>query len=150
MKQDARMRQDPRGRGIRGILLPEVPRNKSRSERFDDAVLDAFEPILERFDAELSSLDVAVDVVPRMRLSAGYRQWPEDVVADGQVPLGRLVTAGVDNTGAPTRPRIIIFRRPVESRATSARELQDILRMIIVRLVACYLNVSPTQIDPRL
>ncbi|MCG7267588.1 metallopeptidase family protein [Corynebacterium sp. ACRQJ] len=150
MKQDARMRQDPRGRGIRGILLPEVPRNKSRSGRFDDAVLDAFEPILERFDAELSSLDVAVDVVPRMRLSAGYRQWPEDVVADGQVPLGRLVTAGVDNTGAPTRPRIIIFRRPVESRATSARELQDILRMIIVRLVACYLNVSPTQIDPRL
>ncbi|WP_296110278.1 metallopeptidase family protein [uncultured Corynebacterium sp.] len=150
MKQDARMRQDPRGRGIRGILLPEVPRNKSRSERFDDAVLDAFEPILERFDAELSSLDVAVDVVPRMRLSTGYRQWPEDVVADGQVPLGRLVTAGVDNTGAPTRPRIIIFRRPVESRATSARELQDILRMIIVRLVACYLNVSPTQIDPRL
>ncbi len=144
------MRQDPRGRGIRGILLPEVPRNKSRSERFDDAVLDAFEPILERFDAELSSLDVAVDVVPRMRLSTGYRQWPEDVVADGQVPLGRLVTAGVDNTGAPTRPRIIIFRRPVESRATSARELQDILRMIIVRLVACYLNVSPTQIDPRL
>ena len=144
------MRQDPRGRGIRGILLPEVPRNKSRSGRFDDAVLDAFEPILERFDAELSSLDVAVDVVPRMRLSAGYRQWPEDVVADGQVPLGRLVTAGVDNTGAPTRPRIIIFRRPVESRATSARELQDILRMIIVRLVACYLNVSPTQSDPRL
>ena len=131
-------------------MLPEVPRNKSRSERFDDAVLDAFEPILERFDAELSSLDVAVDVVPRMRLSTGYRQWPEDVVADGQVPLGRLVTAGVDNTGAPTRPRIIIFRRPVESRATSARELQDILRMIIVRLVACYLNVSPTQIDPRL
>ncbi|MCG7258707.1 MULTISPECIES: metallopeptidase family protein [unclassified Corynebacterium] len=150
MKQDARMRQDPRGRGIRGILLPEVPRNKSRSERFDDAVLDAFEPILERFDAELSSLDVAVDVVPRMRLSTGYRQWPEDVVADGQVPLGRLVTAGVDNTGAPTRPRIIIFRRPVESRAASARELQDILRMIIVRLVACYLNVSPNQIDPRL
>ena len=144
------MRQDPRGRGIRGILLPEVPRNKSRSERFDDAVLDAFEPILERFDAELSSLDVAVDVVPRRRLSTGYRQWPEDVVADGQVPLGRLVTAGVDNTGAPTRPRIIIFRRPVESRAASARELQDILRMIIVRLVACYLNVSPTQIDPRL
>ena len=62
----------------------------------------------------------------------------------------RLVTAGVDNTGAPTRPRIIIFRRPVEARAASARELQDILRMIIVRLVACYLNVSPAQIDPRL
>ncbi len=144
------MRQDPRGRGIRGVLLPEVPRNKSRSQRFDDAVIDAFEPILERFDAELSSLDIAVDVVPRMRLSAGYRQWPEDVVADGQVPLGRLVVAGVDSKGAPTRPRIIIFRRPVESRAASAQDLHELLRMIIVRLVACYLNVSPDQIDPRL
>lgn len=144
------MRQDPRGRGIRGILLPEVPRNKSRSQRFDDAVIDAFEPILERFDAELSSLDIAVDVVPRMRLNTGYRQWPEDVVADGQVPLGRLVAAGVDNKGTPTRPRIIVFRRPVESRASSAQELQDLLRMIIVRLVACYLNVTPDQIDPRM
>ncbi|MGV0384815.1 metallopeptidase family protein [Corynebacterium sp. 22_2729] len=150
MKQDARMRQDPRGRGIRGILLPEVPRNKSRSQRFDDAVIDAFEPILERFDAELSSLDIAVDVVPRMRLNTGYRQWPEDVVADGQVPLGRLVAAGVDNKGTPTRPRIIVFRRPVESRASSAQDLQDLLRMIIVRLVACYLNVTPDQIDPRM
>ncbi len=144
------MRQDPRGRGIRGILLPEVPRNKSRSQRFDDAVIDAFEPILERFDAELSSLDIAVDVVPRMRLNTGYRQWPEDVVADGQVPLGRLVAAGVDNKGTPTRPRIIVFRRPVESRASSAQDLQDLLRMIIVRLVACYLNVTPDQIDPRM
>lgn len=144
------MRQDPRGRGIRGILLPEVPRNKSRSQRFDDAVIDAFEPILERFDAELSSLDIAVDVVPRMRLNTGYRQWPEDVVADGQVPLGRLVAAGVDNKGTPTRPRIIVFRRPVESRASSAQDLQELLRMIIVRLVACYLNVTPDQIDPRM
>ena len=144
------MRQDPRGRGIRGILLPEVPRNKSRSQRFDDAVIDAFEPILERFDAELSSLDIAVDVVPRMRLNTGYRQWPEDVVADGQVPLGRLVAAGVDNKGTPTRPRIIVFRRPVESRASSAEDLQELLRMIIVRLVACYLNVTPDQIDPRM
>ena len=141
------MRQDPRGRGIRGILLPEVPRNKSRSQRFDDAVIDAFEPILERFDAELSSLDIAVDVVPRMRLNTGYRQWPEDVVADGQVPLGRLVAAGVDNKGTPTRPRIIVFRRPVESRASSAQDLQDLLRMIIVRLVACYLNVTPDPVS---
>ena len=136
------MRQDPRGRGIRGILLPEVPRNKSRSQRFDDAVIDAFEPILERFDAELSSLDIAVDVVPRMRLNTGYRQWPEDVVADGQVPLGRLVAAGVDNKGTPTRPRIIVFRRPVESRASSAQDLQDLLRMII-----CLLYTSPSPRD---
>lgn len=147
-QQESRMRQDPRGRGVRGIFLPEVPRYKTRSQRFDAAVLDAFEPILERFSDQLGTLDVAVDAVPRMRLEAGYRQWPEDVVAEGQVPLGRLIPAGVDSHGTPTKPRIIIFRHPVEMRTESARGLQDLLNYILVRLVAVYLNVSPERIDP--
>lgn len=130
------------------MLLPDVPRQKTRSQKFDNAVIDAYEPIVERFEDRLSALDVAVDVVPRMRLEVGYRQWPEDVVADGQVPLGRLVPAGVDTAGRPTRPRIIIFRRPVELRASTPTALRDQLHDILVRLVAVYLNVSPEVIDP--
>ncbi|WP_459611002.1 metallopeptidase family protein [Corynebacterium urogenitale] len=143
-----RVRQDRHGRGVRGVLLPDVPRRKTRSQQFDTAVIDAYEPIVERFDDRLAALDVAVDIVPRMRLDVGYRQWPEDVVADGQVPLGRLVPAGVDSSGRPTRPRIIIFRRPVELRAGSPAMLREQLHDILVRLVAVYLNVSPEVIDP--
>lgn len=144
-----RVRNDRHGRGPRGVLLPDLPRHKSRSQQFDAAVIDAYEPIVERFEEQLASLDVAVDVVPRMRLDVGYKQWPDDVVADGQVPLGRLVPAGVDSKGRPTRPRIIIFRRPVEIRAQGAAALREQLHVILVRLVAVYLNVSPEMIDPR-
>ncbi|AHI03717.1 hypothetical protein CFAL_08975 [Corynebacterium falsenii DSM 44353] len=148
MGYKARMRQDPRGRGLRGIFLPDVPRYKTRSQKFDDAVIEAFEPIAERYADELAAVDVAVDVVPRMRLNTGYRQWPDDVVAAGQVPLGRLVPAGVDADGLPTRPRIIIFRRPIESRVDNRSELSEMLTYILTRLVAVYLNVTPETIDP--
>ncbi|WP_288813259.1 metallopeptidase family protein [uncultured Corynebacterium sp.] len=144
-----RVRNDRHGRGPRGALLPELPRHKTRSQKFDNAVMDAYEPIAEQFESQLSSLDVAVDVVPRMRLEVGYQQWPDDVVAEGQVPLGRLVPAGVDAEGRPTRPRIIIFRRPVELRADSPEALRDQLHHMLVRLVAAYLNVTPETIDPR-
>lgn len=149
MSPNSRVRNDPRGRGLRGILLPDLPRYRTRSEQFDQAVLDSYERILENFEPELASLDIAVDIVPRMRLQAGYTQWPEDVVADGQVPLGRLVPAGVDGEGTPTRPRLIVFRRPVEMRVESRAELNDLLRFILTRLVAYYLNLQPEQIDPQ-
>lgn len=149
MGHDTRVRRDPRGRGMRGIFLPELPRYKTRSEMFDARVLDAYQPLYERFESELSGLDVAVDVVPRMRLSAGHTQWPDDVVADGPVPLGRLVPAGVDHSGQPTRPRLIVFRRPVEQRTQSPFELQDLLTFILTKLIAVYLNVTPETIDPK-
>lgn len=143
----SRVRNDPRGHGLRGVLLPDLPRYKTRSQRFDDAVLNAYEPLFEQFRTQLGSVDVAVDSVPRMRLEHGSRVWPEDVVADGQVPLGRLVPTGVDRHGRPTRPRLIIFRRPVELRATSPADLEQLLRHVVVQLVAVHLNVLPETLD---
>lgn len=141
--------QDERhGRGIRGLILPEVPRFHTRSQRFDAAVIAAFEPFRSAYLDRLTTLDVAVDAVPRMQLDPGFTTWPEDVVADGQVPLARLIPAGVDHEGAPTRPRLIIFRHPIELRAASDMEKRSILRHIFARLVAVYLNVSPEDIDP--
>lgn len=141
--------RDRRGHGPRGILLPELPRFKTRSELFDTAVLDAFDPITQRFSEELSSVDIAVDLIPRMRLNSDTDLWPEDVVAEGKVPLGRLVPAGIDTRGAPTRPRIIIFRRPVELRATSPDDRHALLSYILTRLVAVYLNLPPENVDPK-
>lgn len=134
---------------MRGIFLPDLPRYKTRSELFDARVLDAYQPLYERFEHDLAGLDVAIDIVPRMRLNAGHTHWPDDVVAVGPVPLGRLVPAGVDHAGQPTRPRLIIFRRPVEQRAKSPFELQELLTLILTKLIAVYLNVSPETIDPQ-
>src|ERR1700756_5335502 len=56
-----------RGREMRGPLLPPtVPGFRSRAERFDMAVLEAYEPIERRWQERLSGLDVAGDEIPRI------------------------------------------------------------------------------------
>ena len=101
-------------RGIHGGGLRVA---RSRAERFDAAVLEALEPIEHRWHEQLTQLDVAVDDVPEVvQTSTEDLHWGEDVVQDGSVPLARLVPAGVDRTGQPTRARIVLYRRPLEAR----------------------------------
>lgn len=138
-----------RGRGARGPLVPQsVPRFVSRSRKFDRAVLDAYAPIHNGFPEQLAALDLAVDTVPRMRLSVDSTVLPDDIVADGPVPLGRILAAGVDAQGNPTRARLVIFRRPVEHRTLNSEERRDLLTWVLTALVANYLNLDPRDIDP--
>ena len=64
-----------RGREMRGPLLPPtVPGWRSRAERFDMAVLEAYEPIERRWQPTgCPTLDVAVDEIPRI-VTEGSRQ----------------------------------------------------------------------------
>lgn len=139
-----------RGREMRGPLLPQtVPGWRSRAERFDMAVLEAYEPIERRWHERLTGLDVAVDEIPRISpRDPDSIQWPPEVVADGPVALARLIPAGVDTRGNATRARIVLFRKPIERRAKDSVDLTDLLHEILVAQVATYLGVEPTVIDP--
>jgi len=139
-----------RGRDIRGPLLPPtVPGWRSRAERFDMAVLEAYEPIERRWQERLSGLDVAVDEIPRISAKDPDNvQWPPDVVADGPIALARLIGAGVDVRGSVTRARVVLFRKPIERRAKDTVELAELLHEILVAQVATYLDVEPSVIDP--
>jgi predicted Zn-dependent protease with MMP-like domain len=143
-------RSSRRGREIRGPLLPPtVPGWRTRAERFDMAVLEAYEPIERRWQQRVSTLDVAVDEIPRIAAKDPESvQWPPEVVADGPIPLARLIPAGVDVRGNPTRARILLFRKPIEQRANDSLELGELLHEILVAQVATYLDVEPTVIDP--
>ena len=46
------------------LYPPTLPAAKTRAERFDAMVLEALEPIEQRWGAELTDLDLAVDDVP--------------------------------------------------------------------------------------
>lgn len=141
--------RDRRGRGLRGPLLPQqTPRYRSRRELFDMAVLEAYAPIQQAYTAELAGLDIAVDTVPRMRLSADMTIMPDEIIADGPVPLGRIVPAGVDPLGRPTRARLVIFRMPIMARLTSPEDCEQLLSTVITALVANYLNIDPRDINP--
>ena len=135
---------------MRGPLLPpSVPAWRSRAERFDMAVLEAYAPIERRWQHRLSGLDVAVDEIPRMTpKDPDSVQWPAEVVADGAVPLARLIPAGVDVRGQQTRARIVLFRKPIERRAKDSADLTDLLHEILVVQVATFLGVEPAVIDP--
>lgn len=141
------MRRDRHGRGLRGPLYPAtLPAATSRAEKFDALVLDALEPIEARWRHELTKLDVAVDEVPEVREDVPASQ-AEGILHDGSVPLSRLVPAGVDRAGLPTRARIVLYRRPLEARAKDPAELADLVHDVLVEQVASYLGVEPDIID---
>jgi predicted Zn-dependent protease with MMP-like domain len=145
-RQRRRLRRDRHGRGLRGTLYPAtLPAAASRAERFDALVLDALEPIEARWRHELTKLDVAVDDVPEVRENG--RAPADGVLHDGAVPLSRLVPAGVDRTGLPTRARIVLYRRPLEARAKDPSELAELVHDVLVEQVAGYLGVEPDVIE---
>ncbi|MGV0634325.1 metallopeptidase family protein [Mycolicibacillus trivialis] len=135
---------------MRGPLLPPtVPGWRSRAERFDMAVLEAYEPIEQRLGERIAELDVAVDEIPRISPRDPENvQWPPEVVADGPIALARLIPAGVDVRGNATRARILLFRKPIERRAKDSEDLTDLLHEILVAQVATYLDIDPSVIDP--
>ncbi|QTS02440.1 metallopeptidase family protein [Rhodococcus qingshengii] len=140
------------GRGLRGPLLPpEVPARRTRAEKFDLLVLDAFSPVDLAWHDRLTKLDIAVDEVPKIHAHDPESvTWPPEVIADGPVPLSRLIPAGIDRHGNTTRARIVLFRRPLEQRAKDPEELTDLVHDVLVHQVGTYLGVDPQVIDPTL
>lgn len=131
------------------MLPPTVPARRTRGQQFDRLVLEAFAPLESRWHDQLTNLDIAVDDVPKIRpLNPDSVTWPDEVVADGPVPLSRLIPAGVDRYGQATRARIVIFRKPLELRAGDPDDLVDLLREVLVQQIATYLGVDPDVIDP--
>lgn len=126
-----------------------VPAWRTRAEKFDRLVLEAFAPLDGRWHDQLTKLDIAVDEVPKIRpLHPDTVTWPDEVVADGPVPLSRLIPAGIDRRGAATRARVVLFRRPLELRAKDPEDLIDLLHEVLVQQIATYLGVEPDIIDP--
>ncbi|MDN5758578.1 MAG: metallopeptidase family protein [Tomitella sp.] len=141
-----------RGRGARGSILPYgVPGRQTRSDAFDQLAITAFSDIDAAWHERLTKLDIAVDDIPK--ISARNPQtvvWPPEVVADGPVPLARLVPAGLTRDGRPTRARLVLFRRPLELRARRPDELVLLIHDVMVEQIADYLGVTPDVIDPTL
>ena len=131
------------------MLYPAtIPAAKTRAERFDAMVLEALDPIEQRWGAELTELDLAVDDVPEVdETSPDEVVWEAGVLADVGVPLAQLVPAGVDPEGLPSRARIVLYRRPLEARARGGADLADLLHEVLVEQVAEYLNIEPDVVD---
>lgn len=127
-----RVRRDRHGRGIRGSLAPDdVPLSRTRAERFDEIVIAAVERLDKRWQDQLAKIEFAVEDVPS--LDDWDREW---------VPLARTFAA----TGA-LPARIVVFRRPVETRVMDVVQLRALVSDVVVEQVAEFLDVPPEDID---
>lgn len=134
-----RRRRDRRGRGLRGRLVPaHLPLSRTRSEQFDELVLDAIEALEERWADEVGKLEFAVEDVPA----------PE-AIEDDVIPLSRLMPGGPDERGRSMPPRIVVYRRPLEARSQDPLDLADLVLDVVVDELARHLGLDPEVVDPR-
>lgn len=122
-----------------------VPLYRSRSQQFDDLVLEAVARLEPRWETELSDVEFAVQEVPDAELISDG-----DLEAGG-VPLARIVRGSTD-TADPSRPasgpRIVLFRRPLLARAEDEEELSELIFDVVVEEFAEILGVDPETVDP--
>jgi Zincin-like metallopeptidase len=129
---------------MRGGLAPRaVPVSRSRSEVFDDLVLDAVDELEEHWATELAGVEFAVEEVPP--LDQQVADFDPEIVLDRGIPLGRLYRSGA---AAISEPVIVLYRRPVEARAVDRDERADLVFMVVAELVAELLGKDVDEIDP--
>ncbi len=129
-------RRDRHGRGPRGPLAPAgLPAYRTRRQQFDDLVLDAAERLEGRWSRELDGVEFAVEDVP----PSDPAPWEH-----GEVPFGRFFPA----EGALPH-RIVVYRRPLETRAVDRTALAPMVHEVVVEQVAHLLGLEPGEVDPR-
>jgi predicted Zn-dependent protease with MMP-like domain len=105
----------------------------SRPEAFDELVLAAADDLSKRWGDEIGAIEFGTEDVPQLP-----PDWSEE-----PIPFGSLIRAT-----ATTPARIVLFRRPIEMRAGTRRELAALVREVVVEHLADLLGRSPDEIDP--
>ena len=128
------------------LAPPGVPLHRSRSQRFDELILEAVARLEPRWEAQLSGVEFAVEEIP-----------PPDPPGLGpeSVSLARL-DPGSPGPGSPGAgegavaqpPRIVVYRRPLAARADSEEELGELVFEVVVEEFARLLGIDPEDVDP--
>ncbi|MEV7660357.1 metallopeptidase family protein [Paenarthrobacter sp. NPDC089316] len=131
-----RRRRNRHGRGLRGeLMLPNLPGFRTRSERFDDMVLDSAERLQDMWGKQLDGVLFAVDEIPP--------NLEQLVATRNPAPMGSYTPGG---RGEP--PMITVYRRVVEQGSNTREELQDLVHDVVVEYTAEMLGVPPETLDP--
>jgi hypothetical protein len=109
-----------------------TPPRPGRRQRFDTIVLEVIDSVERRWADELEHVELAVEEAPVL---------PPDWAGD-TVPLASVVQRGDD-------VRLVVFRRPIELRATAGADLAALVLTVVVEQLSELLGRPPHEIDPR-
>jgi predicted Zn-dependent protease with MMP-like domain len=157
-------RRDRHGRGLRGVLAPPgVPLYRTRTERFDDLVLQAVARLEPQWEAHLSGVEFAVEEIPPLDEAFGGARGPVPLSRlEPGTPRSRAAEPGdgwPDGPGKPGAdkpdgaagqhpPRIVVYRRPLMARADDDDELGELVFDVVVEEFARMLGLDPGDVDP--
>ncbi len=106
----------------------------NRSARFDALVLDSVSRLESRWAHPFPPFDLGVESVP----PSDPAPWEHE-----EVPLGRFFPPQGKQPA-----RIVVYRRPIETRAEDDRELADLVSDVVTEQLAALLGVAPQELDP--
>lgn len=134
-------RRDRHQRGLRGSLAPANSlagkalrrhRPVSRAEFFMQCLSESLARITAAAPEALVGVEVGLEDVPDMA-----DQW------SARIPLAAAQDA------SPTSPaRIVVYRRPIEHRATSRRQLRSLVHGTLVEQVSALTGIPVDRLDP--
>ncbi|WP_425308359.1 metallopeptidase family protein [Ammonicoccus fulvus] len=134
-------RRDRHSRGLRGPLaLPNdlgptarLNRTRSREALFTEAVAASAARISRHCPEALTGVELGIEEVPHLPTA-----W-----SGNQVPLAAAVEATEDRPA-----RVVVYRRPLEHRAHSARGLRILVHRTIVEQLAALTGLMRETLDP--
>lgn len=129
-------RRNRHGRGLRGDLIPpHLAGARTRSERFDEWVLESAQRLERLWGERIQSYQFVVTEIPP-RLEELARE-------GGPIPLGAGTAPG------PGRPAVItIYRHAVETSARGLVPVSELVHDVIVEQLAGLMGMDPESVDP--
>ncbi len=135
-------RRDRHGRGLRGPLLPaSLPGFRTRSQKFEDLVVDSAERLRHLWPEALAQAEYLVEEVPGEL---------ESLIAAGTpAPLGKFSHSVGATAESPAQPPIIaLYRHPIEELCDTDGQVRELVHEVMIDQVAGLLNMDPDAVDP--
>ncbi|MHA7210713.1 metallopeptidase family protein [Arthrobacter sp. MDT1-65] len=129
-------RRNRRGRGMRGELFPQhLPASRSRSEQFDDWVMESAQRLERLWGERIQDLQIVVQEIPD-----GLEEMTSDTLR------GLL---GSCSPAAPGRPGVItVYRHPVLMAAKALLPVNELVHDVVVEQTAELMGLAPEVVDP--
>ena len=125
-----------------------MPLARTRSEEFDDLILDAVEDLERSWATELADVEFAVEDVPPVPARIRPPAWRPNSIPRSSTTTACRSAGWCERRTGLAHPVIVIYRRPLESRAIDRDDRADLVFSVVAELVAEALGKDVDEIDP--